>query len=63
MRFVREEGLDFLWERLARITSKRCEERVFGDITAAVAFIDNSGNILGATDNAPAFAEEIRDGK
>ncbi len=63
MRLVREEGLDFLWERLARVTGKRCEERAFGEITAAVAFIDNGGNILGATDNAPAFAEEIRDGK
>lgn len=63
MRLVREDGLDFLWKILARITAKRCEERAFGDIKSAVAFIDNGGNILGATDDAPAFAEEIRDGK
>ncbi|MEA4871662.1 MAG: cobalt-precorrin-5B (C(1))-methyltransferase CbiD [Synergistaceae bacterium] len=54
--------LDFLWDKLAHITAKRCEERVFGEIEAAVSFIDNSGRILGATENASSIAEEIRDG-
>lgn len=63
MRLVREKNLDFLWNILARITKKRCDERAFGDITTAVAFIDNGGRILGATDNAPIFAKEIRDVK
>ncbi|MCD8392835.1 MAG: cobalt-precorrin-5B (C(1))-methyltransferase, partial [Cloacibacillus porcorum] len=63
MRLVRKEGLDFLWTILARIAAKRCEERAFEDIKTAVAFIDNGGIILGATDDAPSFAEEIRDGK
>ena len=60
---VRESGLDFLWDILARIAAKRCAERVFGDIEAAVAFIDNNANILGATENATSFAEEIRNEK
>lgn len=60
---VRESGLDFLWDVLARIAAKRCAERVFGDIEAAVAFIDNNANILGATENATSFAEEIRNEK
>lgn len=63
MRLVRKEGLDFLWTILARIAAKRCEERAFEEIKTAVAFIDNGGIILGATDDAPSFAEEIRDGK
>ena len=63
MRLVRKEGLDFLWTILARIAAKRCEERAFEDIKTAVAFIDNGGIILGATDDAPSFAEEIKDGK
>ncbi|MDD4159667.1 MAG: cobalt-precorrin-5B (C(1))-methyltransferase CbiD [Synergistaceae bacterium] len=57
-----QNKLDYLWDKLARITAKRCQERVFGDIVAAVAFIDNTGKILGATDNASFIAEEIRDG-
>ena len=63
MKTVRETGYDLLWNTLAQVTAKRCTERSFGDLEIAAAFIDNEGNILGETDNAPAFAEEIRNGK
>lgn len=60
---VREEGLERLWGTLAHITAKRCRMRNYGDIDAAVAFLDSSGRILGATENAGLFAEEIRNAK
>lgn len=63
MRVLSVEGIAFLWDKLALIAAKRCEDRVFGEIKAAVAFIDNSGNILGATEDAPSVAEEIRNGE
>lgn len=63
IRLLSKNGFDFLWNKLALIAAKRCEELVFGDIKVAVAFIDNSSKILGATENASHIAEEIRDGK
>ncbi|MCR5335164.1 MAG: cobalt-precorrin-5B (C(1))-methyltransferase CbiD [Synergistes sp.] len=60
---VRGCGLDHLWKTLAGITAERCRARTYGDVDAAVAFIDSCGAILGATDNALSFAEEIRNAK
>ena len=60
MQIVREEGLDFLWPILAEVTARRVRERMFGDLAAETAFIDNQGVILGASSNAVRFAEELR---
>ena len=60
---IDKNGLNFLWNKLAEITAKHCEERVFKEIQTAVAFIDNRSRILGATKDASSVAEEIRDGE
>lgn len=62
MQLLTIKGINFLWNRLAIIAAKRCEDRVFGEIKTAVAFIDNNSNILGATEDASCIAEEIRNG-
>ena len=60
MQIVREEKLDFLWTTLAEVTARRIEARMFGDLAAEAAFIDNQGVILGQSSNAARFAEELR---
>jgi cobalt-precorrin-5B (C1)-methyltransferase len=60
MQIVREERLDFLWTTLAEVTARRVRERMFGDLAAEAAFIDNQGVILGASSGAARFAEELR---
>ena len=60
MQVVREEKLDFLWTTLAEVTARRVEARMFGDLAAEAAFIDNQGVVLGASSNAARFAEELR---
>ncbi len=60
MRVMREEGLGFLWSVLAEVAAERVRARMYGDLAAEAAFIDNSGAILGASAHAAAFAEELR---
>ena len=60
MKIVREKNMDFLWNILADVTAKRCSDRSFGEIKTAAAYINNDGEILGATSNSAEFAEELR---
>ena len=57
MELLREEHLDFLWDRLAEVVARRCTDRSFGDLPVAAAFIDNEGTILGRSRDAEAVAE------
>lgn len=63
MKIIKEEHLDFLWTNIAKIVAKRCRDRMFGDLVVEAAFIDNSGTLLGASDNAAELAEELRNAK
>lgn len=60
MQIVSKEQLDFLWPILAKVTAKRCRDRMFGDLAVETAFIDNEGHILGSSPEAALFAEELR---
>lgn len=60
MAIIHEENLDFLWPILAEITAKRCRDRMFGDLAVEAAFIDNHGELLGASAGAATYAEELR---
>ena len=57
---VKENGLEEVWNVLADITAKRCTDRSFGDLVAEAAFTDNTGQILGLSRNAEAFAKELQ---
>lgn len=59
MRLVEENGLCFLWARLAQIVAKRCTERSFGALPVEAAFIDNDGKMLGASGGAEGAAAEL----
>ena len=60
MKIVSEENLGFLWTTMAEVTAKRCRDRMFGDLEVEAAYLDNNGNILGASAGAPDLAEELR---
>ena len=60
MQVMREEQLDFLWPVLAEVTAQRVRTRMFGDLAAEAAFIDNQGAVLGCSAGAARFAEELR---
>ena len=49
MAIIEEEGLCFVWERLAYIVAKRCTDRSFGELPVEAAFIDNNGKLLGTS--------------
>lgn len=47
MSIVRDEGLDAVWDELARIAARRCTDRNFGGMIVEAAFIDSDGKIIG----------------
>jgi cobalt-precorrin-5B (C1)-methyltransferase len=63
MVIVERRGLNCLWNVLAEVAARRSKERAFGDIEIEAAFLDNNGAILGMTEGALRFAEELKDGK
>ena len=52
---INREGLNYLWQVLAEVTARRCENRNFGELPADAAFINNDGVILGATNGTENF--------
>ena len=49
-----------LWNSLAERAAVRCSDRVFGELETAAAFIDNDGNVLGASRNLDRLLERLR---
>ena len=44
---IRAEGFSRVWENIAGVISRKCEERVGMSITVSVVFVDGGGAILG----------------
>lgn len=67
IKIINRENLNFLWNILADVTAKRCENRSFGEFPVDAAFISNDGVILGCTKNAENYknyanANEVKSG-
>lgn len=59
MEIIKEQKLGFIWDCLAGITARRCTARMFEKVLVQAAYIDNGGNILGLSEGAAGYAEEL----
>lgn len=63
MEIIELQNLGFIWNRLAEITSRRCRERMFGEIGVESAYITGGGAVIGASGGACRYAGELADEK
>lgn len=63
MEIIREQKLDFIWDRLANITAVRCTTRMFGEVRVQSAYIGNDGKVIGVSAGARKYAEELANEK
>ncbi|MBQ3626886.1 MAG: cobalamin biosynthesis protein CbiD [Synergistaceae bacterium] len=47
--------LNYLWQILAEVTARRCENRNFGELICDAAFVNNNAEILGGTKGVKDF--------